>query len=113
MAPPFMGELKNSELKFTLSWWLKEKMRVRKATEKDLPELSRLYRGFWNENSSLPRMKSVYKRISNNEFSILQWLLIPSIKVEAFVCSDKLEIKYAISWVGLLCLVTNSREHES
>jgi ribosomal protein S18 acetylase RimI-like enzyme len=41
-------------------------MKIRKIKESDLAGLALLYRGFWNEESSIPRMKSVWRKIKDN-----------------------------------------------
>ncbi|MDX9800300.1 MAG: GNAT family N-acetyltransferase [Spirochaetia bacterium] len=39
---------------------------IRKLEEKDLEELSLIYKQFWNEESSIEKMKKKYQEIKNN-----------------------------------------------
>ncbi len=39
---------------------------IRKLEEKDLEELSLLYKQFWNEESNIGKMREKYQEIKNN-----------------------------------------------
>ena len=41
-------------------------IKIRKIKAEDLKSLADLYKGFWNENASLPKMKKAFNKISKN-----------------------------------------------
>ena len=46
-------------------------MKIRGLVENDIPSLSELYKHFWGEESSIPRMLETFQRIKNNPSYIL------------------------------------------